>query len=138
VSAALAGAVAVTAAVFFVLWPLFVAPRTASRDVSRGPPAGEQAGRALAEIEFDRATGVLETSDYERLKAVYSARALDESRDAGLPPAPAGTGGEDAAEALIATARRGGPVCAACGAVCPEPDAAFCSTCGSRLAGSRG
>jgi len=67
--------------------------------------------RALAEIEFDRATGKLSPADYESLKARYTRDALDAIR------APAAT----------AT-----PVAAPTPRPAPEP-AAFCSACGTRL-----
>jgi hypothetical protein len=39
----------------------------------------------------------------------------------------------DAAEAMIARAREAAKTCWHCAAVCPEPDAAYCSTCGAYL-----
>ena len=140
-SASLVGAIVATAAVFFVLWPLFAAPRSAPRsaprDTRRVPSPADSAGSALREIEFDHATGKLEPADYETLKTVYSARALAELRVAASAELPAGANTADAAETLISAVRNGRAVCAACGAACPEPDAAFCSTCGARLAAKR-
>jgi hypothetical protein len=97
---------------------------------------------ALKEIEFDRETGKLSDSDYEFLKAKYTGQALEVIR------AEKAAVRVDDVEAMIAdrvkTLRSaavpappptftGAPqACATCGP-CPEPDAVFCSTCGSRL-----
>jgi hypothetical protein len=70
---------------------------------------------ALKEIEFDRATGKLSETDYEQLKTRYTAHALAVLRAAdGSPPSVL-------------------PRCPGCGPR-PEPDALFCSSCGSRVA----
>ncbi|HKS05679.1 MAG TPA: zinc ribbon domain-containing protein [Gemmatimonadaceae bacterium] len=39
----------------------------------------------------------------------------------------------DVAEAMIARARDAARTCWHCSALCPEPDAAYCSTCGAYL-----
>ncbi len=132
-SAALVGAVVATVAVFFVLWPLFAVRRVGGHDSRRARPPAGTAALSLHEIEFDRATGKLEGADYERLKAVWADRSLGESFDAAAAPANGGAAGPDRAEALISAARGAARSCAECGADCPEPDAAFCSTCGARL-----
>jgi hypothetical protein len=90
---------------------------------------------ALKEIEFDRATGKLSDADYEQLKARYTANALAVLR--------AESTGEDIegmigarTRALRAAAGSTPPValrCPGCGPR-PEPDAVFCSSCGSRVA----
>jgi hypothetical protein len=92
---------------------------------------------ALKEIEFDRETGKLSDEDYRFLKEKYTAEALEALR------AEEGTKAPDDVEALIAhrvralrsaaaSAPPGARVCVSCGPR-PEPDAVFCSTCGSRL-----
>jgi hypothetical protein len=84
---------------------------------------------ALKEIDFDRETGKLSESDYQLLKAKYTASALEALRaeEATRP---------DPVEALIAAKTRaltsGGARCRTCGPR-PEPDAVYCSTCGLRL-----
>jgi hypothetical protein len=85
---------------------------------------------ALKEIEFDRATGKLSEEDYEALKAKYTIRAVEILREEQTDPV----------EALIAArvkSLRDGqvPSCPTCGPR-PESDAAFCSSCGSRLEGA--
>jgi double zinc ribbon protein len=99
---------------------------------------------ALKEIEFDRETGKLSDSDYQLLKAKYTAAALDAIRHETEV-------GSDHIEALVAakvralrfasaatssnapTSQSGtSPACNACGPR-PEPDALFCSSCGRRL-----
>jgi rRNA maturation endonuclease Nob1 len=100
---------------------------------------------ALKEIEFDRETGKLSESDYEFLKAKYTASALDALRHESEEVA------SDNIEAMIAAkvhALRSAsaaipsnasalplgpnPACMTCGPR-PEPDAIFCSSCGRRL-----
>jgi hypothetical protein len=101
---------------------------------------------ALKEIEFDRETGKLSDPDYEFLKSKYTGQALDALR--AEDRATAGTQGETGdVEAIIASRVRAlrfaatspppgspgpTPTCASCGPR-PEPDAIFCSTCGTRL-----
>jgi rRNA maturation endonuclease Nob1 len=90
---------------------------------------------ALKEIEFDRATGKLSDADYEQLKARYTANALAVLR--------AESTGDDV-ERMIGARTRAlraaadvtsaeAPRCPGCGPR-PEPDAVFCSSCGSRVA----
>ncbi len=141
------------AALWLVLQPL-VRPRS-SRLLAPEPLDPEETPKgialaALKEIEFDRETGKLSESDYEFLKAKYTARAVEtlrgEQRD-----------GSDDVEALIAARVRSlrsasikkspdpssdlssqhtpgiALACDVCGPR-PEPDAVFCSSCGRRLA----
>ena len=97
---------------------------------------------ALKEIEFDRETGKLSDADYEFLKAKYTGQALDVMR---AEKAAVRVGDVEAMiAARVRTLRSAAvptppspstgapPACATCGP-CPEPDALFCSTCGSRL-----
>ncbi|HEY7194230.1 MAG TPA: zinc ribbon domain-containing protein [Gemmatimonadales bacterium] len=87
--------------------------------------------RALKEIEFDRATGKLSDSDYESLKAKYTAEALAAMR--GEP----GAGSRE-------QNRRPAPVSRLPASACPqhgprpERDAQFCSECGRRLGSAPG
>jgi hypothetical protein len=126
-------------AVAFVLTPLFREEQTSPvRSARMTPEAGagqEDAIGALREIEFDRETGKLSDSDYETLKARYTAEALETMRAADratLDPAAA-----DLAEEAILRYRRRVSSCAVCGPR-PEPDAAYCSSCGRFLAGACG
>jgi hypothetical protein len=128
-----AGVLLSTAAVYFVLRPIF-RPETA--DLDRGgvdvdadldddPSSRAQALRALREIEFDRATGKLSDADYDALRAQYTAQAVEALRGEGLgegplPPSPFPL-----------------PVCPVDGPR-PESDAAFCSVCGRRLGARAG
>jgi hypothetical protein len=136
VLAVLVGAVAL----WIVLEPL-VRPHSLTRlpDEPLDPeetPKGA-ALTALKEIEFDRATGKLSDADYEQLKTRYTAAAVEALRSEAASPS-----GDDV-EAMIAGRVRslrfagastsGAPECPTCGPR-PEPDAAFCSSCGFRLA----
>jgi len=100
---------------------------------------------ALKEIEFDRATGKLSDADYQMLHARYTAKALEALRMEAVQTSRVGMGAgtPDDIEARIAakvTALRsastptspGAVSCPACGPR-PEPDAVFCSDCGTRL-----
>jgi len=90
---------------------------------------------ALREIEFDRATGKLSESDYETLKARYTAKALEVLRhEASRAEAPAADL-ESQVAARVAAIRGGAgasPRCPSCGPR-PEADAAFCSNCGQAI-----
>jgi len=109
VTALLIGTALAVASLCYVLYPLYrggVAPAPAKppRRARRTSPAVD----ALRELEFDRQTGKVSDSDYDALKARYTAQAL--------------------------TALRAGnaPVCENCGPR-PEADAEYCSKCGSAL-----
>lgn len=127
----------------FVLFPVFAdakpepAPRRSADPFDAAPsPAVD----ALREIEFDRATGKLADADYAALKAEYTALALDElrARDAATEArAEADTlrGPVDPAEAAVLAYRRRQRPCPQCGPR-PEPDAAYCSSCGRYLTGA--
>lgn len=124
-------------ATYFVLLPIFrpPPPEQPVGDAAAGDegddPADDMSSqavalRALKEIEFDRATGKLSDTDYDQLKAKYTAEALaamrgepgSRSREPGISPAPG---------SRIPT-----PACPEHGAR-PESDAQFCSECGRRL-----
>ena len=155
-SALLIGAALAVAALVYVLFPLFdvVAPNR-SRGMPRAAAAPESAIDALREIEFDRATGKLSDDDYASLKTTYTRTALVELRaresseansaaplstgmtlnaDAFAPNA-VGTDTADPAEAAVLRYRAMRRACDSCGPR-PEPDPAFCSSCGKYLKGA--
>ena len=146
------GVLVALAAVALVLDPLVrpyaIRPEPPSSEPEDDPVEQRKdlALAALKEIEFDRATGKLDDADYERMKAKYTAEALEAIRevDAAAAPAPqepalaqvpvgAGAGGA-AAEALVAAKRRAGKgrrFCTDCGAEL-EGAGKFCVECGAR------
>jgi len=91
---------------------------------------------ALREIEFDRATGKLSDTDYDALKATYTARALEVIRQEAHRPDPPGGDLESQVAARVAAIRGGADGghlrCPTCGPRA-EPDALFCSNCGRSL-----
>jgi hypothetical protein len=116
-----------------VLQPLFKSSAPPPRPLEPIDPEETPKGialTALKEIEFDRETGKLSDSDYQLLKAKYTAAALNALRQES-EQAP------DDIEALIAAKVRAlrsasAPTSSNAGPR-PEPDAIFCSTCGRRL-----
>jgi len=78
--------------------------------------------RALAEIEFDRATGKLSPGDYESLKARYTRDALDAIRAPASTPTPTPPPAPEPAA-----------FCSACGTRL-EAESRFCGRCGTRVA----
>jgi rRNA maturation endonuclease Nob1 len=157
VTALIIGAALAVAALVYVLLPLFdaIAPARA-RTGGLVALAPESAIDALREIEFDRATGKLSDADYSALKAEYTRKGLVEMRarrGALSTHAPAATVGAsveattqapneatgpaalDIAEAAILRYRSIRRECDTCGPR-PEPDPAFCSTCGKYLKGA--
>ena len=128
------GTLLAVVAVAYVLYPLLFGSAPASRRPVglpfAAPPADEDAIVALREIEFDRATGKLSDTDYAELKARYTARALEAMRARGVAGAEASP--EDLVEATVLAYRARLKSCARCGPR-PEPDAVYCSNCGSYL-----
>jgi len=121
-------------AVAYVLYPLLFSSASAThRPVGLprvAPVADEDAIVALREIEFDRATGKLSDTDYAELKSRYTARALAAMRaraEGGAEATP-----EDLVEATVLAYRARLKSCGRCGPR-PEPDAVYCSNCGSYL-----
>ena len=117
-----------------VLYPLFFGDHlvlAAAAVRHESVPEGEKAVQALREIEFDRETGKLSDADYTELKARYTQAAVDamRRREAAGPVRAAPS--DDELEAAI-RAYRMGSACPDCGPR-PEPDAAFCSSCGRYL-----
>lgn len=122
-------------ATYFVLLPILRPPLTEEPDaaaIDEGEDPEDDmrpqmvALRALKEIEFDRATGKLSDTDYDQLKAKYTAEALAALR--GEQGARSSTPPAGAAPRSVLRA----PSCPEHGAR-PEPDAQFCSECGRRL-----
>jgi hypothetical protein len=156
VTALLIGAALAVAALVYVLLPLFDAIAPARARAPRPVDAPESAIDALREIEFDRATGKLSDDDYAALKTEYTRKGLVEMRarrgvasnavavapvvagavaTAPRPNDEAGDGTLDLAEAAVLRYRSIRRDCEACGPR-PEPDPAFCSTCGKYLKGA--
>src|SRR5437762_10065164 len=126
-------------ATYFVLLPILRPPLESAGALSgdQGEDPGDDmskeavALRALKEIEFDRATGKLSDTDYEQLKAKYTAEALAAMR---------GEQGARSSTLPAPTAPRSvlrAPACPEHGAR-PEPDAVFCSECGKRVGSAPG
>jgi len=151
-TALLIGAALAVAALLYVLFPLFdAAAPERSHHASRPLAVPESAIDALREIEFDRATGKLSDDDYAALKTEYTRTALVEMRarqpvassgggipqEAGdvLPNDDAALASLDAAEAAVLKYRAVRRSCDTCGPR-PEPDPAFCSSCGKYLKGA--
>lgn len=130
VIALLVGTALAVGALAFVLYPLFFDARQVARRAAPIADASESAIVALREIEFDRATGKLSEPDYAELKATYATRALAEMREAGAPPGAAAD--VDPVEARVRAYRQARKECGTCG-LRPEPDAIYCSTCGTYL-----
>jgi Double zinc ribbon len=126
------------AALWLVLQPLLTASPIAPPPPEPIDPEETPKGTALValkEIEFDRETGKLSDSDYQMLKAKYTAAAVEALR--------AEAADKVDLEAMVAarvrllspattTTTTPAPTCPACGPR-PEPDAVFCSECGRRL-----
>ncbi|HWC75792.1 MAG TPA: zinc ribbon domain-containing protein [Gemmatimonadales bacterium] len=142
----LLGLLLAAGATYFVLLPILRPSATDPADtvaVDEGEDPEDDmspqtvALRALKEIEFDRATGKLSDSDYESLKAKYTAEALAALRGEGARGAVRG------ARDIASTGPARAPLTAH-RAPCPdhgarpEPDAQFCSECGRRLGAAPG
>ncbi|MES3033292.1 MAG: zinc ribbon domain-containing protein [Gemmatimonadota bacterium] len=115
--------------------------RTAPKLEIDDEPVPGSAIEALREIEFDRATGKLSEDDYDGMKARYTVQALVELRAqdatqgrASAPSASATPTAAEIAERLVKKYRPGSTICTTHG-LRPEPDALFCSECGSYLPG---
>ena len=142
IAAALVG----VAVVWLVLQPLVAPGRPAAPVYEPLDPEETPKGVALAalkEIEFDRETGKLSDEDYAFLKRKYTGAALEVLRaETAGASAQAEAGGGDVEVMIAARVRAlrsaatsappGAPACPTCGPR-PEPDAAFCSSCGRRL-----
>jgi hypothetical protein len=96
---------------------------------------------ALKEIDFDRATGKLSEADYEFLKHKYTLEAVaalreeeEEAKKAALTPSLPPPPSSPVTGAPIASRPQqpGAVVCPQCGPR-PEPDARYCSRCGTAL-----
>jgi len=107
---------------------------------------------ALKEIEFDRAMGKLDDADYERMKATYTAEALEAIRAADVAAAEAAPVPQEPALAKLRATAAVGSGGALPGAALPADDPAealiaakrkaarggrrFCSACGAELEGA--
>jgi hypothetical protein len=123
------GTVLSIVALGYVLAPLVVGVTRESRvavPVAKAPE--NTAIAALREIEFDRATGKLSDVDYATLREKYAGEAL-----AAMRANPTETV-DDPVEAAVRAYRGAHMTCASCG-IRPEPDAIYCSNCGSYLPG---
>ena len=133
--ALIVGTILAVGALAYVLFPLLIASTPAIRRPRAATAPGnapeQEAVVALREIEFDRATGKLSDADYDELKTRYTARAIEAIRSS------AGGTTDDAAEAAVLAYRARIKSCARCGPR-PEPDATYCSSCGSFLPGACG
>jgi double zinc ribbon protein len=159
------GILLATGAIYFVLLPILrpeVEPASDSAADEGDDPDDDMspqavALRALKEIEFDRATGKLSDTDYEELKAKYTAEALAAMRGESGPvkretthvtadvttfpvsrvPCPDhGPRPERDAQFCSECGRRLGTApgyCARCGTAL-ESDARYCNSCGARVA----
>lgn len=143
-TALLVGSGLAVAALVYVLFPILRGSASVAPVAVAAPTTAAEAGalEAMREIEFDQATGKLSDEDYAALRARYAPLALAELRareaaaTAGAPVSGAGApAATDAVEAMIARARARASSCATCGPR-PEPDAVFCSDCGSTLLAS--
>jgi hypothetical protein len=129
------GTLLAVAALAYVLFPLLFGTSAPRQVRAAIPSAGarvpeHEAVAALREIEFDRVTGKLSDADYAELKTRYTGQALAAMRLSATDPALA----DDAAEAAILAYRARLKSCARCGPR-PEPDAVYCSSCGTYLPG---
>src|SRR5262245_52602612 len=123
-------------AVYFVLLPILkppppLGPLSAATPSDEGEDPDDDmtpqavALRALKEIEFDRATGKLSDTDYEQLKAKYTAEAVAAMRGERAPfvvRRPAEQPAHAPRTMHDARCPEHGPR--------PEKDAEFCSVCG--------
>lgn len=143
--AALIGGILLAAGVMlYVIEPVFSgrsAPLyTGEDDYDERAARRRVALTALRDLEYDRATGKLDASDYRSLKAELSRDALRQ-----LGPESDGPGDDSAVErasrvleeeiAQLRKALRAGLQCASCGHL-NRSGARFCSQCGEALAGS--
>ena len=130
-TALVVGTLLAVGALVYVLFPLFQEPRLRrAQGSARTPDAGDdEAIAALREIEFDRETGKLAPADYEELKARYTTRALAAMRKTSASMQPES---DDPIESAVAALRARLRECATCGPR-PEPDAIYCSNCGTYL-----
>lgn len=129
------GTLLAVGALAFVLYPLFasvMAPswRASATDAQVANAAEQEAVVALREIEFDRATGKLSDADYGELKTRYTEHALAAMRGGASEAVDV-----DPAESAVRAYRLRLKECARCGPR-PEPDAVFCSNCGTYLPGA--
>ena len=135
------GIVLAAGAIYFVLLPILRPPLEMPLDsnIDEGDDPDDDmsaqavALRALKEIDFDLATGKLSDTDYEQLKAKYTAEALAAMRgESGTVQRDTGHVRPSAAPFPVSRVPcpEHGPR--------PEKDAQFCSECGRRLGTATG
>ncbi|HWZ29553.1 MAG TPA: zinc ribbon domain-containing protein [Gemmatimonadales bacterium] len=137
-----AGVLLAAGMVWLVLDPILRPRAPAAGDLSVDPDDDLSpravALRALAEIEFDRATGKLSPADYESLKARYTRDAVDALR---VPASPRVSAPPAVAPPAAVVPPPAVPVFQASSGQlrCPVhgpaalPGSKFCSSCGRRL-----
>ena len=115
----------------FVLRPLLRGRmRSASSSTTASTPAGSS--DELAELELDRSMGRVSDEDYARWRAEIERK----EPPIAVAAKPAGSSATAKAEALVRQWREAPrPECPNCGQR-PEPEARFCSNCGTSLKGS--
>ena len=140
--ALLAGLLVVAAVVLFIVQPLLTgesAPFTRAEDEPTDADARKRVAlMALRDVEYDFATGKLDSTDYEELRGELAAEALA-AIEAGAQPGRRAAGataqGADEIELEIARFRvayREGVTCPSCGR--PNgPGSRFCGGCGGSL-----
>lgn len=145
--ALLAGLMVVLAVVLFILQPLLTGEE-APLDRQADEPTEVEARKrvallALRDVEYDYATGKLDSGDYEGLRGELAREALEALKaeeaveQAGAAAAPARRAEQDELEAEIAryrSALREGTACALCGEANPA-GSRFCGSCGRPLSG---
>jgi ribosomal protein L40E len=105
--ALLVGTALAVTSLLYVLFPLLrVEVAAAARTSRTNLRPQNSAVDSLRELEFDRETGKISDADYAPLKARYTE------------------------QALVVLRAGNAPVCEVCGPR-PQPDAQFCSNCGS-------
>ena len=140
------GAVLLTAAVvFFVLQPILTGRSASMKREDDELTEAESRRRvsllALRDVEYDRATGKLDESDYRSLKTELSQEALAalQAEEAERQPAPRRTlalrtDPADLEQEILRVREglRAGRACLACGHLNPG-GSRFCSSCGTPL-----
>lgn len=110
-----------------IVWPLIRGRSGRGGEVSSLTP---EMAEQLAELELDRSMGRVSEADYARFRGEL------ESKTPPAPvvetPGPAADSRARAEELVRHWHQAPRPSCAKCG-VRPEPEATFCSNCGSRL-----
>ena len=133
IAALIVGTILAIATLAFVMAPVITGVKRAPAPHGVYPERSEGHADlpivALREIEFDRATGKLSDADYAVLRERYATEALAAMRQTRTPVV------DDPVEAAVRAYTATHATCGNCG-VRPEPDAIYCSNCGSFLPGA--